>query len=166
VDATYPQTGGTAPNWTFASTPSSTRAMVEGVTQDGSTPVFEYFAYGVARNSSGSAYLDTAGNPYVMLLDGTSSLPSGVTTSSGGSVAPGTIPANSPSPLPTSGTGLSAANAEIASAVRVTMLVRPSGKMGSTTQDYDEATSFSNTFSLRMTPPLSDRNPQLVVPCA
>jgi hypothetical protein len=164
VDTTYPRTGGTAPNWTFSSTPSETRTLVGGVSQDGSTPLFEYFPYGIARNGSGNAYLDTAGNPYVMLLDGSGTLPTGVTTSSGGSVPPGTIPANSPSPLPASGSGLTAANAALASAVRVTMVVKPSGGMGADTR-YDEATTFSDTLVLRLTPPPSDRNPQVVSPC-
>jgi type II secretory pathway pseudopilin PulG len=161
-DATYAKTGGISPNWTFSSTASSTVNLVSNVSQSGSTPLFTYYAYGVARDSGGNAYLDTAGNPYVMLLDGTSTLPSGVTTSTGGSVAANTIPANSPTALSTSGTGLSATTARTAAAVKVTMVVNEQGTVNT---QYNEASTFSNTFSLRLTPPLSDRNPQAVTPC-
>ncbi len=166
VDSTFPRTGGTSPNWTFSATPSQTRILVEGVSQSGSTPLFQYFPYGTARDSSNNAYLDSAGNPYVMLLDGAGTLPTGVTTSSGGAVPAGTIPANSPSPLPMntgSPPGLSSANARLASAVRVTMVVEPSGQ--ATSSRYDEATTFSDTFVLRLTPPAADRNPQTVIAC-
>jgi prepilin-type N-terminal cleavage/methylation domain-containing protein len=166
VDSTYPRTGGASPNWTFSATPSQTRTLVAGVSQSGSTPLFQYFPYGTPRDSSNNAYLDSAGNPYVMLLDGAGTLPTGVTTSSGGPVPANTIPANSPSPLPLntgSPPGLSSANARLASAVRVTMVVRPSGQATSTL--YDEAATFSDTFVLRLTPPASDRNPQTVIAC-
>ncbi len=166
VDSTFPRTGGTSPNWTFSATPSQTRTLVEGVSQSGTTPVFQYFFFGTARDSSNNAYLDAVGNPYVMLLDGAGTLPTGVTTSSGGAVPAGTIPANSPSPLPMntgSPPGLSSANARLASAVRVTMVVEPSGQATSTR--YDEATTFTDTLVLRLTPPSADRNPQTVIAC-
>ncbi len=166
VDTTYPRTGGTAPNWTFSSTPSASRVLVDGAAQDGSTPIFQYFPHATARDGSGNAYLDTAGNPYVMLLDGAGTLPSGVTTSAGGSVPAGTIPANSPSPLPmTTGSpaGLSAANARLTTAVRVTMVVEPHGTPD---QRFDERTTFTDTFVLRLTPPPADRNPQTVTACS
>ena len=162
TDTTYPRSGGIAPNWTFSSAPSRTRTLVTGAEDSNGTPVFRYYAYGIARDGSGNPYLDTAGNPYVMLLDGSSSLPTGVTTSSGGSVAPGTIPFNSPTTLDTP---LSAADAEITSAVTVTIVVNPSGQRGDN-PNYDEATTFTDTLVLRSTPPPSDRNPQAVSPCA
>ena len=59
--------------------------------------------------------------------------------------------------------GLSSANARLASAVRVTMVVAPSGQ--STNTRYDEATTFSDTLVLRLTPPAADRNPQTVIAC-
>jgi hypothetical protein len=164
VDTTYPRTGGTAPNYTFSGTASGSRTLVSNVRQDGSTPIFTYYPFGVARNSAGNAYLDTAGNPYVMLLDGAGTLPTGVTTSSGGSVPANTIPANSPSALPmTTGSppGLSSSNAAIASAVRVTMVVDPSAN-----PRYSEDATFSDTLVLRLTPPPADRNPQVVNACA
>ena len=51
TETVYPVSGGTAPNWTFSSTPSSTRTLLTEVGQ-GSTgspptnpPVFQYFEY-------------------------------------------------------------------------------------------------------------------------
>lgn len=45
TDTTYAKTGGTAPDWTFSSTPSSTYQLLENVGQVGSTPIFRYYAY-------------------------------------------------------------------------------------------------------------------------
>jgi hypothetical protein len=45
TDATYPRTGGVAPNWTFASSPSETYKLLENVGTIGSTPTFSYYAY-------------------------------------------------------------------------------------------------------------------------
>ena len=46
-ESIYPVTGGTAPTWTFASTPSSTRTLLNGVTagSGGVPPMFQYFGY-------------------------------------------------------------------------------------------------------------------------
>ena len=77
---------GTSPNWTFSSTPSSTRVLLDHVAQISGTPLFRYFRYDIARDSGGNAYLDAAGNTYMILLDGTGTLPTGMTTSTGGSV--------------------------------------------------------------------------------
>jgi hypothetical protein len=56
TEQVYPSTGGTAPNWTFASTPSTTTTLMTGVgaaTLNGSTvPTFQYFAYNGAQLSS------------------------------------------------------------------------------------------------------------------
>jgi type II secretory pathway pseudopilin PulG len=49
-ESVYPVTGGTAPNWTFASTPSSTRQLLTGVgpasagDPPSNVPLFQYFA--------------------------------------------------------------------------------------------------------------------------
>jgi Tfp pilus assembly protein PilW len=44
--ADFSATGGTAPNWTFASTPSATRQLLTGVAPiPGSTGIFYYYAY-------------------------------------------------------------------------------------------------------------------------
>jgi len=45
TDSTYPRTGGTAPNWTFASSPSQTYRLLENVGTIDSTPIFRYYAY-------------------------------------------------------------------------------------------------------------------------
>ena len=46
TDQTFAKTGGTAPDWTFSSTPSSTYRLLEHVGQiGGTTPIFSYFAY-------------------------------------------------------------------------------------------------------------------------
>jgi prepilin-type N-terminal cleavage/methylation domain-containing protein len=169
IDTRYAKSGGTSPNWTFSTTPlvapTNPKTLITGVSADGTTPVFRYYPYGIARDSAGNAYLDSAGNPYVTLLDGTSTLPSGVTTSSGGAVPAGTTPANSPTALSTAGAGLTATDAKTASAVRFTLKVNPGGAMG-TNPNYHEETVFSDSVVLRLTPPLSDRNPQAVAPCA
>lgn len=44
-DASYKSTGGVAPKWTFSSTPSSTRAILSGVSKSGTTPIFRYYKY-------------------------------------------------------------------------------------------------------------------------
>ena len=95
TDSSYAVTGGSSPNWTFSSTPSSTRTLLDHVQQVGSTPVFRYYKYGIAADSGGNQYLDAAGNPFMVLLDGTATLPSGSTTSTGGNVPANTIPYNS-----------------------------------------------------------------------
>jgi prepilin-type N-terminal cleavage/methylation domain-containing protein len=44
----YPATGGSAPNWTFAASPSSTRQLLTGVgagSPPSTAPLFQYFAY-------------------------------------------------------------------------------------------------------------------------
>lgn len=162
TDATYANTAGTAPNWTFASTPSSTVTLVDNVAAMAGTPVFQYYAYGIARDSSGNAYVDAANNPYVMLLDGSSTLPGGLRTSTGASVPVGTMPANSPSTLPVP---LSVANARIAAAVKITMVVGAGGKLGTNTRYPQEPISVSNTVVLRLTPPPADGPLQTVRPC-
>ncbi len=162
TDATYANTAGTAPNWTFASTPSSTVTLVDNVAAMAGTPVFQYYAYGIARDSSGNAYVDAADNPYVMLLDGSSTLPGGLRTSTGASVPVGTMPANSPSTLPVP---LSVANARIAAAVKIAMVVGAGGKLGTNTRYPQEPISVSNTVVLRLTPPPADGPLQTVRPC-
>ncbi len=57
-ERTYPATGGTAPNWTFASTPSSTTTLMTDVgpaklgTPPAAVPLFQYFAYQGAQLST------------------------------------------------------------------------------------------------------------------
>ncbi len=45
TDSTYPRTGGVAPSWTFASSPSQTYKLLENVGTIDSTPIFRYYAY-------------------------------------------------------------------------------------------------------------------------
>jgi hypothetical protein len=49
TDATYPATGGSAPNWTFASTPSTSRELASNISQalvgGSAQPVFQYYTY-------------------------------------------------------------------------------------------------------------------------
>jgi prepilin-type N-terminal cleavage/methylation domain-containing protein len=46
IDTSYPNTEAKpAPNWEFSTTPSSTQTLLTGVTQSGTTPVFQYFKY-------------------------------------------------------------------------------------------------------------------------
>ncbi len=164
VDTTYASTGGTAPNWTFSATPSATNTMLTNVTQSGSTPAFQYFAYVPAKDSSGNAYQDDAGNPYQMLLDGTNSLPSGTFTSTGTAVAAGTVPANSPSPLPVP---LSATNVDAAAEVMITLKVGPDSANGLNSNLSDVAATVTNAVVLRLTPVVSDgTDNQEVSPCA
>ena len=49
TESIYPATGGTAPDWTFSSTPSSTRQLLTGVgpgiVEGSAVPLFRYFSY-------------------------------------------------------------------------------------------------------------------------
>lgn len=164
TDSTYANTGGVAPNYTFATTASSTNLLTDNTTlKPGNTGIFQYYAYGIARDSTGNAYVDAADNPYVMLLDGTSTLPDGLKTAAGAAVPAGTMPANSPTALPVP---LSAANAKIAAAVNVSMVVGANGKLGTNTRyTATEPTTVQNTIVTRLTPPPADGPLQTVKPC-
>ena len=163
TDTTFPSNGGVAPNYTFSTTASSTKILADNVSRSGSTPIFQYYAFGEAKDSGGNSYVDAADNPYVMLLDGTSTLPDGLETSTGAAVPAGTKPANSPTTLPVP---LSAANAKIAAAVNVTMVVGAGGKLGDNTNySSTEPTTVQNTIGLRITPPPADGPLQTVRPC-
>jgi prepilin-type N-terminal cleavage/methylation domain-containing protein len=58
TDRLYPATGGTTPDWTFASSPSSTTTLMTGVGQAkfgdpaSAVPLFQYFAYQGAQLST------------------------------------------------------------------------------------------------------------------
>jgi hypothetical protein len=172
TDSTYSATGGTAPNWTFSTTASSSRKLLDHVTQVGTTPLFRYYKYGIAGDSSGNQYLDAAGNPFMILLDGTATLPTGVTTAAGGSVPQNTIPYNSAADrgrlVATPPIGLSTADAKLVSAVTITMRVGAAGKLG----DYGDNraltddTTLQDSVVLRLTPVPSEGNLPTVPPCA
>ena len=118
TDSLYAVTGGSAPNWTFSSTPYATNTLLTSVAQSGTVPVFQYLAYQEVSNGQGGVYTDGAGNPYMMLLDGTTSVPG---------TSPPVIPAASPLPA-SPPTGLSAVNAQSAAEVLITLRVGPSGE--------------------------------------
>ena len=58
TEQVYPATGGTAPGWTFATTPSSTRQLAAGIgpastgNPPSTVPLFQYFAYQGAQLSA------------------------------------------------------------------------------------------------------------------
>ena len=73
----FPSTGGEAPNWTFADTPSSTRVLLTGVgpAQTGDPPIdaplFRYFKYdgGVVDPNSLQTPLDAASSALAVRVD-------------------------------------------------------------------------------------------------
>ncbi len=152
TESAYAETGETTgtngiPIYTFSSTPiaGSTHTVLTDVSQTGTTPVFQYFAYQEPLNSSGQPYTDSAGDPYMMLLDGTSDVPNT-------SIIP------TPQPLSTS-PSLSTTNAQTAAEVMITITVGPSvptppGSLSSGINSNlsDAKDSFSDGVVLRLTP--------------
>jgi prepilin-type N-terminal cleavage/methylation domain-containing protein len=137
TDISYAATGGVAPNWTFSSTPSSTVRLLKNAAQSGTTPVFQYFAFETPTNSAGAAYVDSAGRPYRILLDGVTTVP-----------GTNTLPANSPHPLPTP---LSSADAQNAVAVLITFVAKPTGGNGSLQNTNLAANTVTDSVVLRLT---------------
>ena len=160
VNASNP---GTSPNWNFSPTPSSTRVLLDHVSQISGTPLFRYYRYDIARDSGGNPYLDAAGNTYMILLDGTGTLPTGTTTSTGGSVPASTIPANSPTTLQVP---LSTTDAKVAASVVITMRVGAGGGLGNNTTIADAPVTVQDSVVLRLTPVPSEGNLPTVPPCA
>lgn len=143
TDAQYAVTGGSAPNWTFSSTPFSTITLLTAVAQNGTTPPFQYFSYREVPNGSGGYYSDGAGDPYMMLLDGSSSVPG---------TNPPVIPAANPladSPP----AGLSTVNADAAAEVVVTLRVGAPGSSLENTTLSDGPLTVTDSIGLRLTPP-------------
>lgn len=164
TDATYAETGMTtnssgAPVYTFASSPSSTRTVLTNVTQTGSSPVFQYFAYQTVTNpATGATYNAPDGNPYELLVDGTNAVP-GTTY----------IPTASPLSTP-----LSSTDAADTVEVMISLTVGPSGgsnEVTSTTAfgggNYsDVADSVQDGVVLRLTPaPNEDSSGATFLPC-
>jgi len=143
TDSQYAVTGGSAPDWTFSSSPTVTDTLLTAVAQSGTTPVFQYFAYQEAPNGSGGYYTDGNGNPYMMLLDGTSSVPD---------TNPAVIPTASPlsDSLPA---GLSTVNAQDAAEVLITLRVGPSAANDEVTTNSAGALTMTDSIVLRLTPP-------------
>jgi len=154
TDNTYAETGETtssdgSPVYTFASAPTTTRILLSNVSQTGSTPVFQYFAYQEPMNGS-TPYTDSAGNPYMMLIDGTNAVP-------GTSVIP------SPQPL---AVPLSTSNASNAAEVMISMSVGPSGGTNENTNLSDVDDAVSDGVVLRLTPAANeDANGAVFLPC-
>jgi Prokaryotic N-terminal methylation motif len=130
TDYTYTTTGGQSPNWTFGTTPSSSKLLLTNVTQNGSTPVFQYFAY--------EPYTDSSGNTDEMLMDGSASVP-------------GTSALPNPDPLPDA-TGLSSTDAAATAEVIINMVVGAAGGNHENTNILGTATPVTDSVVFRFTP--------------
>ena len=130
TDYTYTSNGGQAPSWTFGSTPASSKTLLTNVTANGSTPIFQYFAY--------EPYTDANGNTDMMLMDGTTPVP-------------GTTSLPNPDPLPDSG-GLSATNAPTTAEVTINMVVGGAGHDHENTGILGTATPLTDSVVFRFTP--------------
>jgi prepilin-type N-terminal cleavage/methylation domain-containing protein len=163
TDTVYPLASGSAPSdWVFSGTASSTTTVLTNVSQVSTgANVFTYYPYGIAKDSSNNPYKDAAGNNYYMLLDGSSTLPPGVTTSAGSAVPANTIPAYSPRPL---GVRLNPTTAAQAAAVKIDLKVFPGGKLNNPNDDISPIV-VSNTVVMRITPVPSDNNQGVPPPC-
>lgn len=131
---------GTAPNYAEG-TPLTTNntgiQILTNVSQNGSNPVFQYFAYQEVSNGSGGYYSDGAGNPYEMLVDGTTPVP-------GTNIIPTANPLSTPL---TSTTVLTAAE------VTITLMVGPEGDRGENTSLSDAGVPITDSVVFRLTPP-------------
>jgi Tfp pilus assembly protein PilW len=129
TDNTYAVTG-TSPNWQQGAQ-SGSDTLLTNVVPLSSTPVFQYYAYQ-------PAYTDSAGNQYMLILDGTNVVPgSGATPNQ---------------PLPTSA-GLSATNA--ASVVEVAINLSVGASAGTDNSPTLQAVNslVTDSVSLRLTTP-------------
>jgi type II secretory pathway pseudopilin PulG len=143
-----------------------TDTLLGRVSPDGSTPIFEYFAY--ETPSSGSTpYLDPSGNEYrMLLLDNQTELPSGATLD--GSPAGGTVPANSPlaltSPLDDQSV---ASDPNRAAAVFITLNVYPDRGSDVDPDAFGAAGVVTDLAVMRLTPVANHAgDSQNVSPCA
>jgi Tfp pilus assembly protein PilE len=166
IDSTYAYTGvDSSGKWLFSSTPSSSVKLLSNVTTAaGSTGIFSYYKYDEAKDSTQNSYLDAAGNPFYILLDGVSTLPSGLKTSGGASVPAGTLPANSTALTATPPAGLSDTDAQNTAAVGIKFFVGADGNLG-TNPIADAPLTVSDTVVLRITPVPSDNNQGVPAPC-
>ncbi len=126
IEKTYNTNGGTPPNWTFSTTPTSTVTLLTNVR----SAQFGYYAY------QQTTYLDGANNPYVMLLDGTQAVP-----------GTSTIPPAAPLAVP-----LSTADAQNAAEVTIDFTVGPAGGSGENTTASPSDASVSDSVVLRLSP--------------
>lgn len=140
TDTTYPAaSGATGPNWTFSSTASSTAILMSGISQSGSTPVFQYFDYSEPMNGS-VPYTDSAGNTYEMIQDGINYLPGSTT------IQPDAEPLDS-------GSSLTASDAASTVEVLVTFTVAPAQSTVTETGISGASSTVQDQIDLRLTPP-------------
>ena len=125
-EKTYASIGSVTPPWTFSTTPSTTRLLLNNVR----SVQFQYFAYQQV------SYTDAAGNPYMMLLDGTNAVP-----------GTSTIPPASPLATP-----LSSTDAALAVELSVNMVVGPGGGTGENTNADTTDASVFDSIILRLSP--------------
>ncbi|MDX6584247.1 MAG: hypothetical protein QOI10_3431 [Solirubrobacterales bacterium] len=161
TDTIYQVASGSSPSWVFSGTPSSTVTLLDHVSAP-SGIAFQYYRYDIARDSAGNAYLDASGNSYMMLLDGSGTMPTGTTTSTGGSVPANTIPANSPTTL---AVPLSAGDAKVTAEVVISLNVKAGGNLGGNPSAGAPVT-IQDGVVLRLTPVPSEGNLPTVPPCA
>jgi hypothetical protein len=138
VDNTYAVNGTSPANWSQGAS-TGTTTLLTNVAPAGSTAPFQYFAYQEVPNGSGGYYSDGGGNPYMMLLDGTSSVPG---------TSPAVTPPASPLSIP-----LSAPDAGNAAEVMITLSVGGSGGTMENTNLADTNVTVQDQVSLRLTPP-------------
>ena len=100
------------------------------MTANGSTPIFQYFAY--------EPYTDANGNTDMMLMDGSASVP-------------GTTSLPNPDPLPDS-SGLSATNAPATAEVMINLVVGGAGHDHENTSILGTATPLTDSVVFRFTP--------------
>ena len=156
TDATYAETGETqnssgVPVYTFASTASTARILLANVSQSGTIPIFQYYAYQVPMNGS-TPYTDSSGDDYEMLLDGTSDVP-----------GTSTIPTASPL---TATPSLGATNAANTAEVVTTVVVAPYKTTGENTNLADASDTVSDGVVLRLTPaPNHTGDGNAFIPC-
>ena len=149
TDSSYAVTGGSSPNWTFSSTPSSTRTLLDHVHRSASTPVFRYYKYGIAADALGQPIPRRGREPvHDPARRDRRPCRAGSTTSTGGNVAANTIPYNSASDRSRLAVPLTTApDAARGPAVTITMEVGAGGKLGDNTTIADTPVTVSRTRS-------------------
>lgn len=125
----YAEVGG-EPTWTRGTLVSS-KVLLNNVARDGTTPVFQYFAYQLAPGT------DAAGNQYEILPDGTSPIP-GTSTTVFNPLAPGA--------------SLTSTQAATAAEVMINLTVGPAGGFNENTNLANTGQSVSDVITFRFTP--------------
>ncbi len=114
---------------------STTTTLLTNVSQSSTTPVFQYYAYEPV-----SGYKDSAGNAYMMLLDGTSYVPGTTTIPTAQSLT----------------TPLSTSDADSAVEVKMTLAVGPHKQEGEETGLSNVTDTVTDSVVLRLTPAAND----------